>query len=168
MPTVLKVRRCSTGRTILTFANSTQNASKPLSAIDPVIITKKFLAWIALNAFKVRLATLVLTDVTTVKVSRYVRRSPALFGSANVPLGTKWPAMSRTNVKVCLIKPLVATFSFRNNRHGLSDVDECKRRTYTCSTNEDCINELGSYSCQCKQGFEMIDGTCKSRKSPLV
>ena len=33
------------------------------------------------------------------------------------------------------------------------DVDECSEESDPCDENADCINNDGSYSCTCKQGF---------------
>ena len=43
------------------------------------------------------------------------------------------------------------------------DIDECTRFGGTvCATNSECVNTDGSFRCQCKAGFQSIDGgkTC--------
>ena len=36
--------------------------------------------------------------------------------------------------------------------------------THNCSYNEDCVNEEGSFSCPCKEGFELQpDGSCDGK-----
>lgn len=36
----------------------------------------------------------------------------------------------------------------------LTDVDECERNLTQCSKNANCINNIGSYSCQCSDGYD--------------
>ena len=44
------------------------------------------------------------------------------------------------------------------------DVDECQVDAHNCSYNEDCVNEIGNFSCSCKQGFELqSDGSCDGK-----
>ncbi|CAB4032570.1 uromodulin-like, partial, partial [Paramuricea clavata] len=33
------------------------------------------------------------------------------------------------------------------------DYDECAQNTHTCDQNADCINTVGSYTCQCRSGY---------------
>ena len=33
------------------------------------------------------------------------------------------------------------------------DIDECTEGTASCDSNSTCINTVGSYMCQCKEGF---------------
>merc|ERR1712048_1030359 len=42
------------------------------------------------------------------------------------------------------------------------DIDECWEETHKCSDYADCINEPGSYKCECKEGYETENGgkTC--------
>ena len=40
----------------------------------------------------------------------------------------------------------------------ISDVDECSQSVSVCHQHAECTNTIGSYSCQCKQGF-LGDGT---------
>lgn len=37
---------------------------------------------------------------------------------------------------------------------GCVDIDECQDRIDRCDQNALCVNEVGTYSCQCKPGFE--------------
>lgn len=39
-----------------------------------------------------------------------------------------------------------------NNR--CVDIDECREIEDACSSNEECINTVGSYTCECKVGFQ--------------
>ncbi|XP_076276277.1 uncharacterized protein LOC143207096 [Lasioglossum baleicum] len=41
---------------------------------------------------------------------------------------------------------------FVRNR-GCIDIDECREIEDACSSNEDCVNTMGSYACNCKIGF---------------
>ncbi|XP_076376095.1 uncharacterized protein LOC143259120 [Megalopta genalis] len=42
---------------------------------------------------------------------------------------------------------------FIRNR-GCIDIDECREIEDVCSSNEDCVNTIGSYTCNCKIGFK--------------
>ncbi|XP_034188272.2 uncharacterized protein LOC117607997 isoform X1 [Osmia lignaria lignaria] len=42
---------------------------------------------------------------------------------------------------------------FVRNR-GCVDVDECREVEDACSSNEECVNTMGSYTCNCKVGFK--------------
>jgi fibulin 1/2 len=47
-----------------------------------------------------------------------------------------------------------------------SDIDECVIGTHNCDkTNGGCLNNAGSYKCNCKSGFKLeADGkTCKGK-----
>lgn len=37
---------------------------------------------------------------------------------------------------------------------GCVDINECQDRIDRCDPNAMCVNEVGTYSCQCKPGFE--------------
>ena len=52
----------------------------------------------------------------------------------------------------------------------LLDVDECTktgvhvtRMLHNCSENEKCINEHGSFNCECNPGFSEVGGICDSK-----
>lgn len=48
---------------------------------------------------------------------------------------------------------------FLYHSHDLSDIDECEQQM--CGANTECVNTEGSYSCECKDGFEMENsGDC--------
>ena len=38
--------------------------------------------------------------------------------------------------------------------------NECAGPTHGCHQNSTCINSVGSYSCQCHQGFTGVGTTC--------
>ena len=46
----------------------------------------------------------------------------------------------------------------------VSDIDECKAETDECS--DDCVNNIGSYSCSCDLGYELDSDarTCVGKK----
>lgn len=46
----------------------------------------------------------------------------------------------------------VAGTKFVRNR-GCVDIDECREIEDACSSNEECVNTVGSYTCNCKIGF---------------
>ena len=49
-----------------------------------------------------------------------------------------------------------------------SDVDECAKRTHTCSANAVCTNTKGSFKCTCKTGYLGYGNICTKRKFFLV
>lgn len=48
-------------------------------------------------------------------------------------------------------KCLQGTRYVRNR--GCVDIDECREIPEACSSNEQCVNTMGSYTCNCKTGF---------------
>lgn len=53
--------------------------------------------------------------------------------------------------------------------HSIStDTDECQTGDNDCHSNGDCLNSIGSYSCQCKPGYEGNGFICKCRCSTLI
>ena len=34
------------------------------------------------------------------------------------------------------------------------DINECFKHTHNCATNENCINTIGSFLCECSSGYE--------------
>lgn len=51
---------------------------------------------------------------------------------------------------------------------GCVDVNECVEGIYTCDGNALCVNEVGTYSCQCKPGFTGNGYYCSEIESPCV
>ncbi|ESO83526.1 hypothetical protein LOTGIDRAFT_133178, partial [Lottia gigantea] len=41
-----------------------------------------------------------------------------------------------------------------------TDINECDEKTFNCSDSTTCSNTLGSYQCQCQNGYEKKDGLC--------
>eukprot|EP01053_Blabericola_migrator_P007438 Blabericola_migrator_1__7437@NODE_378_length_9209_cov_129_909101_g302_i0_p10_GENE_NODE_378_length_9209_cov_129_909101_g302_i0NODE_378_length_9209_cov_129_909101_g302_i0_p10_ORF_typecomplete_len108_score2_45EGF_CA/PF07645_15/3_4e13EGF_3/PF12947_7/58EGF_3/PF12947_7/9_2e03EGF_3/PF12947_7/8_9e07EGF_3/PF12947_7/2_1e03FXa_inhibition/PF14670_6/1e05hEGF/PF12661_7/7_1e05cEGF/PF12662_7/2cEGF/PF12662_7/0_00067EGF/PF00008_27/0_00024EGF_MSP1_1/PF12946_7/7_6e03EGF_MSP1_1/PF12946_7/0_00088Plasmod_Pvs28/PF06247 len=47
----------------------------------------------------------------------------------------------------------------RRDGDGCHDIDECATDTDDCSrASEECVNEIGSYRCECRPGFEQTPG----------
>ena len=42
----------------------------------------------------------------------------------------------------------------------LIDANECNLGTYTCDSNANCINTVGSYTCQCRSGYDGDGHSC--------
>ena len=36
-----------------------------------------------------------------------------------------------------------------------SDIDECKNKHNSCPSNSECINNIGGYTCECNDGYQM-------------
>jgi len=43
------------------------------------------------------------------------------------------------------------------------DIDECSADASPCDENADCTNTDGSYSCNCKQGFDGDGEVCEGK-----
>lgn len=39
-----------------------------------------------------------------------------------------------------------------------SDVDECVENKRLCAVGKECVNTVGSFKCQCIEGYEMKEG----------
>ena len=58
-------------------------------------------------------------------------------------------------------------FSFRifyliNSYSSLLDVDECFQGTHDCNLGKEyCLNEVGSFKCECKDGYDNPNGQCE-------
>ena len=49
----------------------------------------------------------------------------------------------------------------------LTDIDECsgRNRKRLCPSDKKCINKLGTYDCECKEGYKQLEnGTCEGRQ----
>ena len=64
--------------------------------------------------------------------------------------------MINKNIFLLTLKIYFSIFVF------LKDVDECEEESMVCGNFSQCENSVGSYSCQCYNGYEGINGTnCK-------
>lgn len=43
------------------------------------------------------------------------------------------------------------------------DVDECATGNYTCDENAECMNTMGSFSCECQRPYIRIDESCRCK-----
>ena len=41
------------------------------------------------------------------------------------------------------------------------DIDECSTGVHNCTQNQQCVNSLGTFSCECNSGYELLNGTCE-------
>jgi hypothetical protein len=48
-------------------------------------------------------------------------------------------------------------------RIPLLDVNECSEGTHTCDKNADCSNTVGSFTCQCRNGFTGSGQACTGK-----
>ena len=46
-----------------------------------------------------------------------------------------------------------------------ADLEECTTNTHNCDVNADCVNTVGSYSCNCRAGYTGDGQTCNGKKS---
>jgi len=44
-----------------------------------------------------------------------------------------------------------------------TDIDECQTDDHECHSNADCLNSIGSYTCQCKPGFNGSGFSCECK-----
>lgn len=49
-------------------------------------------------------------------------------------------------------------FKLNEDQHSCSDIDECQSQA---CRNHLCVNTHGSYTCVCKDGYQMVDGECR-------
>ncbi|XP_063219441.1 fibulin-1-like [Bacillus rossius redtenbacheri] len=48
-----------------------------------------------------------------------------------------------------------AGYAYSSNRSICMDIDECSEDESPCSSNEECVNTVGSYVCNCRLGFKL-------------
>ena len=48
------------------------------------------------------------------------------------------------------------------------DVDECSINTSVCGNNSTCVNDIGSYSCLCDEGYTFYQNVCVGEFSKLL
>ena len=46
-----------------------------------------------------------------------------------------------------------------------ADLEECSTNTHNCDVNADCMNTVGSYSCNCRAGYTGNGQACNGKKS---
>lgn len=49
------------------------------------------------------------------------------------------------------------------NDYGCVDINECTTGTHRCDVSALCINEVGSFTCECRQGYSGDGYTCISK-----
>ena len=42
-------------------------------------------------------------------------------------------------------------------------IDECST-DHNCTQNQQCVNILGTFICECVSGYELLNGTCESNE----
>lgn len=58
-------------------------------------------------------------------------------------------------IVMCVLTLILHRFhSLYGTESGCVDINECQDRIDRCDPNAMCVNEVGTYSCQCKLGFE--------------
>ena len=87
--------------------------------------------------------------VTTVMVLIAVLVSKDLLEMEHLAMVGNFPSKISKNILPVISCLCYYTFHFSFKL----DVDECSEESDPCDENADCINNDGSYSCTCKQGF---------------
>ena len=60
---------------------------------------------------------------------------------------------------ICLSFTLIPNISCT-----VHDTENCAaQKSHRCPPNSECVNEPGSYRCDCKDGFEKVGATCKGK-----
>ena len=80
----------------------------------------------------------------------------------NTCLTRTWPLGWELDVKICLFHRWInITFI---SYPLMADIDECAQGNQPCKgANFECKNAVGSYNCQCKDGFVKSGGNCEGR-----
>lgn len=53
--------------------------------------------------------------------------------------------------------------SDNRTENGCKDINECRENPQICDPNGDCMNTIGSYTCECREGYQSISNTCTVR-----
>ena len=61
------------------------------------------------------------------------------------------------NNSIKIVYLCISFFSFE------TDIDECQTDNHGCHSNSDCLNSIGSYTCQCKPGFTGSGFSCQCK-----
>ncbi|XP_024943000.1 fibrillin-1 isoform X2 [Cephus cinctus] len=99
------------------------------------------------NGFELNLSTLKCQDIDECKTDAHICGSevcynqPGGYSCAKAPV----PAARKPNNRCAA--------GTRYTRNGCMDIDECKEIEDACSSDEKCINTVGSFYCSCKIGF---------------
>lgn len=48
-----------------------------------------------------------------------------------------------------------------------TDIDECELDMHDCQPSQECINTVGTYTCQCPDGYNKIGIECVGKKSSI-
>ena len=58
---------------------------------------------------------------------------------------------------------------YRSGENGITgciDINECEENSFSCPENSICTNTIGTYLCQCKEGFTQIGNSCQRIECP--
>ena len=50
----------------------------------------------------------------------------------------------------------------------LLDINECSTGDHNCTQNQRCINEPGTFNCECFSGHELVNGVCKGNETQVL
>ena len=48
------------------------------------------------------------------------------------------------------------------------DIDECSTGDHNCTQNQWCVNEPGTFNCECFSGYELVNGVCKGNEIQVL
>ena len=54
-------------------------------------------------------------------------------------------------------------FSFSFSNYTIADIDECQLALHNCKPSMKCVNEPGSFHCDCHPGFIKVGENCKGQ-----
>lgn len=74
----------------------------------------------------------------------------------------KWNHLQRYSW-ICLYATTWAVCSWQDVVIFVSDIDECSKNGSPCDENADCLNNDGSYTCTCKDGFTGNGRVCDGK-----
>ena len=50
----------------------------------------------------------------------------------------------------------------------LLDIDECSTGDHNCTQNQQCVNMLGTFICECIGGYELVNGNCEGNQHVMI